>query len=81
MPEIAESAVIGIPDDKWGEVGCAYIVPVVGQTLTREDVTKHCSSHLASFKVPKSFIFTDSIPRTSTGKAQKHILRNMISEA
>jgi fatty-acyl-CoA synthase len=75
LPQIAESAVIGLPDDRWGEVGCAYVIPVAGQTVTAQDVIAHCKSRLAAFKVPKSVVVTDAIPRTASGKVQKHLLR------
>jgi fatty-acyl-CoA synthase len=72
---VAECAVIGITDEKWGEVGQAHIIPVVGQTVTAEDIITHCKARLAAYKVPKSVILTDSIPRTASGKVQKHLLR------
>ena len=75
IEDVAECAVIGVPDEKWGEVGCAYVIAAGGKTLTCAAVLAHCKSRLATFKVPKSVVLTDSIPRTASGKVQKHILR------
>jgi fatty-acyl-CoA synthase len=75
LTEVAEVAVIGIPDVQWGEVGRAYIIPVLGKGLTAEAVSEHCRSKLARYKAPASIVFTDSIPRTASGKIQKHILQ------
>ncbi len=72
---VAEAAVIGMVDDTWGEVGWAYVIPVAGQTLCDDDVRDHCLKRLAKFKVPKRIIFTDQVPRTASGKLQKHLLR------
>ena len=76
---IAEVAVVGIPDGRWGEVGRAFIVVAPGQSLTAEAVLNHCRSRLARFKTPASVVFTDRIPRTASGKVQKHLLKNMIA--
>jgi fatty-acyl-CoA synthase len=80
---VSAAAVIAVPDEKWGEVPCAFI-EVKDQSQWQEDLAKQwCASHLASFKIPKYYFF-ESIPRTSTGKIQKYILRekakNLISK-
>jgi fatty-acyl-CoA synthase len=75
LPEVAECAVIGMPDARWGEVGRAYVIPVAGKSITAEQVIAHCGGRLAKFKVPKTAIITDSIPRTASGKVQKHVLK------
>jgi fatty-acyl-CoA synthase len=72
---VAEVAVISMPDETWGEVGWAYVIPVAGQKLCDADVLGHCMKRLAKFKVPKRVIFTDQVPRTASGKLQKHLLR------
>jgi fatty-acyl-CoA synthase len=72
---VAESAVIGVPDARWGEVGRAYVIPVAGSSVTADDVLAHCNARLARFKVPKSVVVTDAIPRTASGKVQKHLLK------
>ncbi len=75
LSTIAECAVVGVPDNRWGEVGRAYITPVVGVDVTADAVMGHCLARLAKFKVPKTIVLTDTIPRTSSGKVQKHVLR------
>ncbi len=67
-------AVVAAPDPKWGEVPCAFIETRSGVTLTKDDVIEHCRALLASFKVPKIIVFKE-LPKTSTGKIQKFMLR------
>jgi acyl-CoA synthetase (AMP-forming)/AMP-acid ligase II len=73
-PDVAEVAVIGIPDQKWGELVTAMVVRR-NQDLTAEQVIEHCREHLAGYKCPKRVEFTDVLPRTATGKVQKFRLR------
>lgn len=75
MINVAECAVIGMADEQWGEVGWAYIIPPSGKSVTAQEVTAHCKAKLAGFKVPKRVILTDMIPRTASGKVQKHVIR------
>ncbi|MGZ8349385.1 MAG: AMP-binding protein [Allosphingosinicella sp.] len=75
MEEIAEAAVVGVPDERWGEVGRAYVIARDGHLLAPETVAAHCRARLAKFKVPTSVVVTDQIPRTASGKVQKHVLR------
>ena len=65
---------MAIQDEKWGESPCAFMEIGPENKLTEQDALNWCKEKLASFKVPKKFIF-ESIPRTSTGKIQKYILR------
>ncbi len=74
LPEIAEAAVIGVADEKWGEVGRAFLILKAGAELSADAVLTHCRARLARFKVPASVVFADSIPRTASGKVQKHLL-------
>lgn len=75
-PDILEAAIIGIADEKWGEVGRAYILPRPGRTLPpADDLTRFCRERLAPFKVPKSFVTVTDFPRTAAGKIQKHRLQ------
>ena len=72
--KVKDCAVIGLPDEKWGERITAVIILKPGEKASVEEIVEHCKEKIAPFKVPKSVIFTDSIPRTPTGKAQKFIM-------
>jgi fatty-acyl-CoA synthase len=80
LTEVAECAVVGIPDERWGEVGRVYVVPVPGRAISAEALLAHCASRLAKFKVPRTAVITDALPRTSSGKVQKHVLRKRAIE-
>mgnify|MGYP000866736672 CR=1 FL=1 len=73
-PHVREVAVVGTPDEKWGEAVTALIV-TDGTPLTAEDVVTHCRERLAGYKCPKRVEFRDALPRTATGKLQKFKLR------
>ncbi|MFI1212971.1 FadD3 family acyl-CoA ligase [Streptomyces sp. NPDC020802] len=72
---IAQVAVIGVPDERLGEVGCAYVVPRPGTHLTEEDVIAWAREHMANFKVPRHVRFVDHLPRNAGQKVLKHELR------
>jgi acyl-CoA synthetase (AMP-forming)/AMP-acid ligase II len=74
-PAVAECAVIGVPDEKWGETIKALVVLRPGQTATEADLIEHCRSRLAHFKAPRSIEIRDALARTATGKLQKFKLR------
>ncbi len=74
-PRILECVVIGLPHPKWGEAITAFVTPRPGERLTEDDVIEAARTRLAPFKVPKCVVFTDELPRTSTGKVQKNVLR------
>lgn len=74
-PDIAEAAVIGIADKRWGEVGRAFVVLKPGRALDPAALAGHCSARIARYKVPKEFLSAEALPRTASGKIQKHILR------
>lgn len=73
-PAVLLCAVVAKPDEKWGEVPCAFVEVKDGQTVTEADLIQHCRSHLAGFKTPKHVVFSE-LPKTSTGKIQKFELR------
>jgi fatty-acyl-CoA synthase len=73
-PAVMLSAVVAQPDQKWGEVGCAYVELKEGAIATEEEMLAFCRERMARFKVPKKFVFRP-LPKTSTGKIQKFVLR------
>jgi fatty-acyl-CoA synthase len=74
-PDVVEVAVVAVPDDVWGEVPKAYVVVSNGAHLTEEDIREYGRTRLARHKVPKMVEFVDALPKTATGKVQKHVLR------
>jgi fatty-acyl-CoA synthase len=74
--DVVEAAVVGRPDDRWGEVPVAYVVVGPSTTVTPEDLIDHCRRQLARFKVPKAVVVVDALPRNPSGKVLKRELRN-----
>lgn len=74
-PAVLEAAVVSSPHDRWGEVPKAFVVLRPGVEVLPEDLHSHCRQYLAGFKVPKLIAFVMSLPKTSTGKIQKSVLR------
>ena len=79
-PGVQDVQVFGIPDAKYGEELCAWIVPKPGQTLTEEDIRGFCQGQIAHQKIPRYIRFVDSFPVTATGKAQKFVMRKAMVE-
>ena len=79
-PAILEAAVVAKPDEKWGEAPCAFVTLKDGETLTEAAVIDFCRDNMASFKAPKTVVF-GPLPKTSTGKIQKFILRAKAQDA
>lgn len=75
LDAVAEAAVIGVADERWGEVGRAYVIAAAGATITADEILDHCRARLAKYKTPKTVVVTDNIPRTASGKVQKHLLK------
>jgi fatty-acyl-CoA synthase len=80
LPQVAEAAVIGVPDPRWGEVGLAFIVGASstgagGMPVTEAEIRDHLAGRLARYKIPRSFHFTGSLPRNAGGKLLRHQLR------
>ena len=78
-PAVLTAAVVAKPDPRWQEVPCAFIELKIGKTATPEELIEFCKQHLARFKVPKDVVITE-IPKTSTGKLQKFVLREWAKE-
>ena len=79
-PSVMAAAVVATPDDKWGEVPCAFLELREGHAPTAEALRDFCLERMARFKVPKQFIF-GVLPKTSTGKIQKFVLRERAHSA
>jgi fatty-acyl-CoA synthase len=78
---VLEAAVVGRPDDRWGEVPVAFVVLRPGATATPDELAEHCSAQLARFKIPKAITFLYELPRNPSGKVLKRELRVEASEA
>lgn len=76
-PDVAEAAVIGVPDEKWGEVGKAYIVVKNGSSAAAEDFRTFCNGQLAKYKIPKYFELINELPKGHSGKILKRALKEM----
>jgi fatty-acyl-CoA synthase len=74
-PAVAVAAVVAKPDEKWGETPCAFVELRPGMSATAEELIAWCKDRLAGYKVPRHVVF-DELPKTSTGKIQKHVLRS-----
>jgi fatty-acyl-CoA synthase len=79
-PAVLVAAVVAKPDAKWGEVPCAFVEVRDKASVTEADILTHCRAHLARFKVPKQVVF-GPLPKTSTGKIQKFLLREQMRSA
>lgn len=75
-PNIKEAAVIGIANDRWGEVPVAFIV--ASTTISGENIQQFCEQHLAKYKIPHSFYFLDKLPKTASQKVQRHQLKKLL---
>jgi fatty-acyl-CoA synthase len=79
-PAVLAAAVVASPDPKWGETPCAFVELKPGATVSEQEVIEHCRSHLAKFKTPRRVVF-GVLPKTSTGKIQKFVLREQAKSA
>jgi acyl-CoA synthetase (AMP-forming)/AMP-acid ligase II len=76
----AQVAVIGVPDDRMGEVGMAFVVPTEGEDVTPESVTAWCRENMANYKVPRRIKVVEELPTNASGKVTKFVLREMAEE-
>lgn len=81
MPGVEQVAIIGVPDDRLGEVGCAFVIRRGAATITEHDVITWCRERVANFKVPRSVIFPTALPMNATGKVLKTELHEMYRTA
>jgi fatty-acyl-CoA synthase len=79
-PEIADVQVVGVPDHKYGEELCAWIIPREGSEITEDDVRAFCRDQIAHYKIPRYIRFVDAFPMTVTGKIQKFLIRQHMKE-
>ncbi|MCU1277283.1 MAG: fadD9 [bacterium] len=79
-PSVAEAAVIGVPDDKWGERPLVCVVPKPGQTLDAASLTAHLDGKVARWWLPERWTFIDEVPKTSVGKFDKKVLRSRYAQ-
>jgi acyl-CoA synthetase (AMP-forming)/AMP-acid ligase II len=75
-PRVAEVVVVGLPHPQWGEAVTAFVVTSPGETIDAAELIAALKTQLAGFKVPKAVIFVDQLPKTSTGKIQKNVVRS-----
>jgi fatty-acyl-CoA synthase len=80
LPQIAEAAAIGLPDEQWGECVAVAAVLKPGQTLTLEALRAHCSGKLGGFKTPKKLVICEALPRNPSGKVLKRELRAQLAQ-
>lgn len=80
LESIAAAAVFGVPDEKWGEVGRAAIMVREGHEITEQEVLSYLDGRLARYKIPKSVVFVEDMPRTASGKVRKPQLREMYGD-
>lgn len=79
-PAVGEAAVVAMPDETWGEVPCAFVELKTTDSVTESELIDFCSTHMARFKRPKKVVF-GPLPKTATGKIQKHALRDSLKSA
>src|SRR5207302_7146277 len=74
-PGVRDVAIVGMPDERWGEATHAFVVLEAGATATETELRKYARDHLAHFKCPQKIHFVPELPKTATGKVQKYVLR------
>ncbi len=80
MDAVLEAAIVGLPDDRWGERVAAVVVPKPGAEIDHATLDAHCRAHLAGFKSPKELHIVDALPRNPSGKVLKRVLRETLAK-
>ena len=80
-PKVLDVQVVGVPDQKYGEELCAWIIVREGESMNEEEVREYCKGQIAHYKIPRYIQFVDSFPMTVTGKIQKFLIRQKMKEA
>jgi fatty-acyl-CoA synthase len=75
LDAVESVAVVGVPDEKWGEVGLAVVIAVAGSSVSHEEIAAHLDGRIARYKIPKSSVLVEELPRTASGKVRKNELR------
>jgi len=78
-PGVTDVAVVGVPDDHWGEQVAAFVRPVPGSSVTADELAAYCRTRLAAHKTPRHWVFTEAFPLTASGKVQKFVLREQFA--
>ncbi|MFW5705937.1 MAG: AMP-binding enzyme [Bacteroidota bacterium] len=76
-PDVSEAAIVGVPDEKWGEAGKAYVALRKGKNLTKAQLQEFCKERIARYKVPKHVEFLDALPKNDAGKIDRKKLREI----
>ncbi|MHA6260474.1 class I adenylate-forming enzyme family protein [Sporosarcina sp. CAU 1771] len=76
-PQVLEAATIGVPDEKWGELVAAVIVPKAEEIIDEEEIQRFCREKLAGYKIPRKFFYSEVLPRNASGKILKYALREI----
>ncbi|MBM7647718.1 feruloyl-CoA synthase [Bacillus ectoiniformans] len=79
-PAVLEAAAIGVPDETWGEMVAAVVVLKQGEQVMEDELQSFCRKHLAGYKIPRVFFFTEALPRNASGKVLKYHLRDKFSQ-
>lgn len=79
-PDVLEAAVVGVPDEKWGEIPVAHVALRSGSDVTEQELVEHVRARIARFKAPRQVVFGE-LPKTSTGKLRKNVLRERVRGA
>jgi fatty-acyl-CoA synthase len=78
-PAVADVAVVGLPDERWGETVAAFVRPAAGAGVDAGELFEFCRQHLAAYKAPRTWVIVDQFPTTASGKIQKYVLRDRLT--